>query len=515
MQLTGDRLSQIQDLLERGMLGFVPEIILSLAVIALLLCDLGRRRIRPAVPGWIAGLALGLAALWIVVNFPTGTSPLFGWLEGSVHKPLLVNDPFAAFFKLFVLATSLIVLPMCMQSPLLNKRSTSEFYALLVAASLGMLIMASSANLLMIYLGIEFASMASYLAVGYFKQDRRSSEAGLKYVIYGSVASGIMIFGLSLVYGLTGSLALDDLASTVTASGMNATALAVASILVFAGFAYKMAAFPMHFWCPDVYEGAPLPFTAYLSVASKAAGFAVCIRFLMAFGPEFRIRFTDYAGLPDGAGFGWKEIIAAASALSMTAGNLAALKQENIRRMLAYSSIAHAGYLLMGVAVLKPEGAGSEQFGALLFYFIVYFLMNLGAFFVVHLVTVRTGEETIESYKGLGRRAPFLAVALTTCLVSLLGIPPTGGFIGKLHLLSEVVEGGLIWLAVVAGINTAISAYFYFKLIKAIHLDKAKDESFPAVAISNRLLVAALVAPLLILGIFFAPVSEWTKGFGL
>jgi NADH-quinone oxidoreductase subunit N len=273
-----------------------------------------------------------------------------------------------------------------------------------------------------------------------------------------------------------------------------------------------MAAFPMHFWCPDVYQGAPVPFTAYLSVTSKAAGFAVFIRFLMAFG---QVEVAGPAGAaPYATTFGWPALVAGAAALSMTVGNLAALWQDNVKRMLAYSSVAHAGYLLMGVAVLDPA-AGAEQFGPLLFYFIAYFCMNLGGFFVVTLVAAKTGREDVEGYRGLVTRAPALTVFLVLCLISLLGIPPTGGFTGKLQLFMQVIDNGMVWLAIVAGINTAISAYYYFRLIKVMCLD-LDPEAEPVLCDRGSLaLVGVLALPLLVLGVAFGPVVEFTRHFGL
>ncbi|MAE65297.1 MAG: NADH-quinone oxidoreductase subunit N [Phycisphaeraceae bacterium] len=501
---------------------FGPEAVLSIAVIVLLLHDLFTKGARPERAAWVASGFLAVAGLllWRQTgvhdpdHIPAGSSEIFGWLvtsdAGEVgHKGMLAIDGFGKFFKVFVLLGTLVTIPMCLAHPAFKNRRMGEFYALLVAATLGMFLMASATNLLMVYMGIEFASMASYLAVAFVKRDRRGSEAGLKYVVYGSVASGVMIYGLSLIYGMTGSLHMSDLAEFSVVSA-ESSSLFVASVLIFAGFAYKMASFPMHFWCPDVYEGAPVPFTAYLSVTSKAAGFAVFIRFLMAMGDVT-------VGGDDGgyvASFGWQGLIGGAAAFSMTAGNVAALWQTNLKRMLAYSSIAQAGYLLMGVAVLTPDG-GAEQYGPILFYFIAYFFMNLGAFFVVTLVAAKTGSEDLDGYRGLITRAPALTILLGLCLISLLGLPPTGGFIGKLQLFQMAISGGMLWLAVVGGINTAISAYYYFRIIKVATLDEAEDARPLAFDWSFMTLVAILAVPILVLGVAFNPVVEFTRQFGL
>ncbi len=499
--------------------GFGPEFVLAALVIVLLMHDLFTKGARPERTAGIAavGFLLSGLLLWLQSTEPAadgelkGSKEIFGWItaDGNV-RGMLAIDAFAKFFKGFVLLGTLVTIPMCLVHPAFAGRRMGEFYALLAAATLGMFLMASATNLLMVYMGIEFASMASYLAVAFIKRDKKGSEAGLKYVVYGSVASGVMIYGLSLIYGMTGSLHIEDLRN-FTLSGAQAPSLAVAGVLAFAGFAYKMAAFPMHFWCPDVYEGSPVPFTAYLSVTSKAAGFAVFIRFLMSFGD------VTIAGADDqtySVGFGWQGLVAGAAALSMTVGNMAALWQTNLKRLLGYSSIAHAGYLLMGVAAFQP-GGGEEQYGALLFYFVAYFFMNLGAFFVVTLVGAQTGSEDISGYRGLITRSPALCVFLVICLVSLLGLPPSVGFFGKLYIFKLVIAQDMVWLAVVAGLNTAISAYYYFRIVKAMCLDSAEDGAPLRVHMSSTVLVGALSIPVLVFGLMPGQLIEFTRGFGL
>lgn len=520
--------NRAQELIQESLGGFAPELVLSLMVIILLLHDLFTRGARPertaaiATGGFIVtGLLLWMqGADYAGGGVLAGSNEIFGWItdaaaDGDNHRGMLAIDGFAWFFKAFVLLGTLVTIPMCLAHPGFQRRRMGEFYALLTAATLGMFLMASATNLLMVYMGIEFASMASYLAVAFIKRDRKGSEAGLKYVVYGSVASGIMIYGLSMIYGMTGSLHIDDLQSfTVTTA--QGPALAIAGVLSFAGFAYKMAAFPMHFWCPDVYEGSPVPFTAYLSVTSKAAGFAVFIRFMMAFG-DMQIGEGETAFSLD---FGWQALVGGAAALSMTAGNMAALWQTNVKRMLAYSSIAHAGYLLMGLAAFGTADevgvAGvTEQYEALLFYMVIYFFMNLGAFYVVTLVGAKTGSEELDGYKGLIRRSPFLTVCLGLCLVSLLGIPPAAGFMAKLGIFKLVIDRDMVWLAVVAGINTAISAYYYIRLLKAACLDSAEDEAPLHVKGSAVVLLGLLSAPVLIFFVLPEPLSEFTRQFGL
>ncbi len=510
----GNDFSQTQDLISRGLAGFIPELVLSALVCVLLLADLFIRGVKPRTTAWIAtiGLVLAGATLWPRL---AASGEIFGWMQGGTQQGLLVTDRFAWFFQMFCLATALATLPMALDHAAFRARRMGEYHALVVAATLGMFMMAGAVNLLIAWLGIEFASMASYLATAFDKRDRRGSEGGIKYVIYGSVASGVMLYGLSLIYGMTGSLHYGAIAQQLQVSGASDLGLMTAALLVFGGFAYKMAAFPMHFWCPDVYEGAPTPFTAYLSVASKAAGFAVFVRFIAAFTTGEGPSFVAFGSVPFDASFGWPTLIAAAAALSMTVGNLAALWQTNVKRMLAWSSVAQAGYLLMAVAVYaagrgRPSGG---DLGPLIFYFIAYFFMNLGAFHVVTVIASRTGAQHVEDFNGLGRRAPWMAFGLTVCLLSLLGVPPTGGFTGKLQLLQTAVENHLVWLAVLAGINTAISAFYYFKLIRCMYLHE-NQAGLVTTGTTNAVLLALLVLPVLVLGLAFSPFIELSRSFG-
>jgi NADH-quinone oxidoreductase subunit N len=428
----------------------------------------------------------------------------------EIFSGMMRVDAFGQFFKGLIVAGTAISIVMTMSFQSFARRRMGEFYALLLGAALGMFVMSAATNLLIFYLGVEFSSMASYLLTAFVKRDLKGSEAGMKYAIYGSVASGVMIFGLSLLYGLTGSLDVGDLARTFTASGDAAPTLLAAAAMAFAGLAYKMAAFPMHFWCPDVYEGAPTPFTAFLSVASKAAGFALFVRFLLAFDAGYGVTLGSGAKVQ----IAWPTLVMVASVASMTLGNLSALWQTNVKRMLAYSSIAHAGYLLMAVAVMAP-GQPAEQALPLLFYFIVYLFMNLGAFYVVTLVEGRTGHVDVDGYRGLGRTSPFLGVCLTLFLLSLLGVPPTGGFTGKLQIFMAVIDRKLYWLAIVAAVNTAVSAYYYFRIIKAMYLDEAHKDAPRGFELFPQAVVALLAIPVLWLGIDFNRVAEFASRFGL
>ena len=370
------------------------------------------------------------------------------------------------------------------------------------------MLMAGANNMLMMYLAIELSSISSYILSGYTREAPDASEASLKYVIFGAVSSGLMIYGISLIYGLTGSLSFAEInraLPAVLARGDTATfALVMAGILVFAGFGYKISAVPFHFWAPDVYEGAPITIAAFLSVASKAGGFALMIRF-------FKVTFIDTAvvALPAGswavlAGFDWRQVVVLLSVLTMTIGNLVAIWQNNLKRLLAYSSIAHAGYMLMGLVVLSNDGIS-----AIMLYFVIYLFMNLGAFYVVMLIANKTGSEDIEDYKGLGARAPFLTVALAIFLISLTGLPPTAGFIGKLYLFAALLNHGWVWLAVVGALNSVIALYYYVRVLRNTFLRSAQQPG-PALETSRLegVLVLVMLVPTLVLGLYFTPLVQ-------
>jgi len=321
------------------------------------------------------------------------------------------------------------------------------------------------------------------------------------------MSTGLMLYGISIFYGLTGAVDLAGINHALQAGNISRMALLAASVLVIAGFGYKISAVPFHFWTPDVYEGAPVTITAFLSVASKAAGFAMMIRF-------FTVAFIDPAASPVVSGtwvslhgFEWNKILAVISVLTMTLGNLVAVWQENLKRLLAYSSIAHAGYMLMGVVILSDKGIA-----AVLIYFIVYLFMNLGAFYVVMIVANKTGSESLESYKGLGYRSPIVGVAMVIFLISLTGLPPTAGFIGKLYLFAALIDAQWLWLALVGALNSVISLYYYVRILRNIFLrDPVGDRSRIVFSTTEIVLLFALLVPTLLFGIYFGPIAEFAN----
>jgi NADH-quinone oxidoreductase subunit N len=479
---------------------FTPEVALTVTLLLALVADLIFKRQALVT---VALVLVGFIVTGVLILGQAGT-------HASIFGNMIAVDSFAWFFKLVIILTAILIVVFSLGSAELNLpgRKLGEYYALLVSLTLGIVLMAGASNLLMMYLALELSSLSSYVLAGYTKEAPDSSEASLKYVIYGALSSGLMLYGISIFYGLTGSLDLytvnQVLPQVAARGGTHLFLLVIASVLAVAGFGYKISAVPFHFWAPDVYEGAPITITAFLSVASKAGGFAMMIRF-------FKVVFIDptAVGLSAGtwgalAGFPWYDLVAILSVVTMTVGNLIAIWQNNLKRLLAYSSIAHAGYMLMGIVVLSNDGLA-----AIMLYFVIYLFMNLGAFYVVMIVANKTGSEDIEEYKGLGARTPFVAVAMAIFLVSLTGLPPTAGFIGKLYLFAALINHGWIWLAIVGALNSVIALYYYVRIIRNMFLvsdDRPREAIvFPRMQVVT---VIVLLVPTLLLGLYFSPLAQ-------
>ena len=376
------------------------------------------------------------------------------WEARTVLAGTYAVDGFAVFFKIIALVSTALVILAAMDG--IRTRFEGEFYALLVFTALGLVLMAASTDLILLALSIEFVSLTSYVLAGFLKADPKSNEAGLKYFLYGAAASATMFFGFSILYGLTGTTNLYDMAARLRAAPLPATYLAVAFML--AGFGFKIAMVPFHQWAPDVYEGAPTPVAAFLSVGSKAAGFAVLARVLLV--------------AVDPARVDWTLLLAVLAALTMTVGNLLALPQRNIKRMLAYSSISHAGFILIGLAAFR----GDFGVPGLLIYLFGYLFTQLGAFFVAVLIGAQLGTDEIPDYAGLSRRAPVSAFLMAVFMLSLTGLPPTSVFVGKFYVLAAAIDNGLLWLAVVGILNSVISLYYYVGVIRAMYVMPAPTE---------------------------------------
>ena len=469
---------------------FIPEMILVVFAVGAILLDLvnkGKNTERVAYLA-LVGVATTLIAV-IAVGSP----------EHSLFLGMVRLDSFAVFFKILILVATAVTIIFSIKSEELDPRMKGEYYALLIAVTFGMFLMVSSTNLLMIFISLETVSLTSYILAGFLTHNPRSSEAAFKYITYGAVASGTMLFGLSLLFGLTGTGDVVQISSRLTEmfSAGEAYPLVVLVIITFilAGIGYKMASVPFHMWSPDVYEGAPIPITAFLSVASKAAGFGLFIRLFYS-----TFQASNIVGSVD-----WSLMLAIVSALTMTLGNLAALPQQNVKRLLAYSSIAHGGYLLMGATLLTPEGIH-----AILFYFIAYLFMNLGAFFVVVLIANELGSETIDGYRNLWSRAPFVAVSMAIFLFSLTGIPPFAGFFGKWLLFTAVIKQELYWLAVIGLLNSVVSLYYYARIIKAMFLETSDETDTISFSWGNLALLIVFVVPTFVIG-FWNTVYEVSR----
>ena len=468
-----------------------PELIVagSLLLVLILTCKPRSWNLMAGIS--LAGLGIALVAL----------VPLSGRAPQSAFSAMVVHDPFASFCRAFFLVATMLAILLALRSRELQGPGAGEFFTLLLAVLLGMMLLAGANHLLMVYLGLELVSVPSYLLAGFLKRDRRSSEAALKYVIYGALSTGVMLYGLSLLYGLTGSGGFEALRGHFSGSSFDAGLVGLAVVMAMAGFGYKISSAPFHFWAPDVYQGAPTAFTAFLSVGPKAAGFAVLVRFF----------FSGLAAAPGPEGMllplaRWPALIAVLAALSMFVGNIAALVQHNMKRLLAYSSIAHAGYMLMAVCLLTPTGLQ-----AMLFYFVAYAIMNLGVFLVVIMIANATGSEEIDSYRGLWSRAPTVVAAMGLFLLSLAGIPPLVGFVGKFYLFKAAVAGELYWLAVVAVVNSAISLYYYVYVLRVMFIDAGAQPAPLRPPLLHSALLAVLVILTVALGIFYGPLDALTR----
>ena len=471
---------------------FLPELALTVFILGTILADVffkgsGRSRVVRI----ICLSALAVAAILLLFQESPSEAIFYG---------ALAIDPFSRFFKwIFLLATAIIFL-VSPHTRELDNNPRNEYYLFLLAVMFGLFLMASALDLIIVYLSIEIVSIGSFILAGFLKQRPLSSESSLKYVIYGALSSGVMLYGLSLLFGMAGSTNVFEVQAALAVLPEKAhLTLTVALLLILTGFGYKISMVPFHFWTPDVYQGAPTTITAYLSVAPKAAGFALALRILgIVFGADPDLNLG--AWLPvEGLAFG--TYIALFSAATMTVGNLLALQQSSVKRMLAYSSIAHAGYMLMAVTILNAQAVS-----AIMFYLAVYLVMNLGAFLVAIFIHNQYGYDEIEEWRGLGFQAPAIAVAMGVFMFSLTGVPPTAGFIGKIYLFAVLVEAQQFWwLALVGVINSVVSLYYYIRIIKVMFLDgEPTDERITDHPALTRTIIALMV-PTLLLGVYWTP----------
>jgi len=476
----------------------LPQLFLVLGALVVFGLDLIWR--DDARKGWLPyvallGLALALGAtLYLLFAADLPSKPILGGM--------LAVDSFALFFQVIATLVGGLVILSSLDYMLRRTPYRAEFYGLLLIACLAITLVAAGADLIMIYIAIELLSITSYILTGYLREDRKSTEAAIKYFLYGAMASAAMLYGMSLFYGATGTTSLSAIAASLGAAEASLRWLVFpALIFLLAGFGFKIAAVPFHQWSPDAYEGAPTPITAFLSVGPKAAGFAVLVRVLLTALPDFR---------PD-----WVAVLSAISMVTMTLGNLVALTQRNIKRMLAYSSIAHAGYILIGLVSwdLWQSAGRFTGINGVLIYLLAYLFTNLGAFVVVIAFEQATGSNQIEDYAGLARTSPAMAATMLIFLFSLTGIPGTGGFIGKLFVFGAAIQVQFYVLAIVGIINSVIAAFYYLNVVRYMFFEPGAGET-PAITSTPALKVtlAVTTAMTLIIGLYAQPFIQLVQG---
>ena len=470
-----------------------PELALVGVALLVIILDLVVR--RKGFLALVAGVGLlipfGLSIwLWIDVDEEAGKQ-----LVGIFNT--LTVDHFALFFKFLVLGVVALIVMASVDYVGRMQRYQGEYYGLILFSAAGMMLLAAAGELITIYISLELTTLP-LAALAAFLMNARSSEAGIKFLLLSAISSGLLLYGMALVFGFTGSTYLPEITSALSQPfpdgvPFGSYALLLGIVLIVAGFGFKISSVPFQMWVPDVYEGAPTPITAYLSVASKAAGFAVLLR----------IFYTGFGAFE----LDWGILFASLAAASMIVGNLVAISQSNIKRLLGYSTIAHAGYLLVGLAAIAATSTQERTIGpsSVLFYLGAYAVSNLAAFFAIIAITNKIGSDRIEDFAGMARRAPYLAAVLALGLVALIGIPPTGIFIAKLYIFSAAVDSDLLWLAIVGVINSVISAYYYLRVVRIMYLEPPHSEERVPSSHVFRVALGVSVLGVLVIGIVPGP----------
>ncbi|BCL82960.1 NADH-quinone oxidoreductase subunit N [Ktedonobacteria bacterium brp13] len=467
-----------------------PEISLTLLALVVMVVDLFVK--RHAVVAGTALIGLIIPAGFTIAQALTFTSPRTGFFQ------MLVLDQYSLFFEVIFLILAVIMILSSYSYIGKYVKSYGEFYVLLLLSVVGMMLMASTSELITIYIALELTSFPLYIMAGLLRKSAKSSEAAVKYVLLGAMSSAILLYGFALLYGLTGTTDLAGIAHTFTTFSNGNLMVIVADVLIIAGFGFKISAVPFHMWAPDIYEGAPTPATAFFSVGSKAAGFAALIRVLIAGG----LWQVDVLPLVT--------VLAIVAVLTMTLGNFVAAVQTNAKRMMAYSSIAQAGYILVGVVATVAmashnKASAASGISAVLLFILVYAVTNLGAFAGIIALGNLTGGDKIEDFRGLWQRAPWLSVCTALCLLSLAGIPPMAGFFSKLFIFSSAWQLGQQWLVIVALLNSVISLVYYGRIVKSMFFDAPlkKDHLVPSLGLSTSITLAtvALIVLTIIVGV--------------
>lgn len=462
------------------------ETLMGILGIVLLVMSLVLPRAKRTVIGYLSALGLLCILIFTFIYSPG---------EGiSFYKGLYIDNSISTFFKQIFLTSAIMVTLMSISYVKNLTDSRSEFFIIIVFAALGMMVMASANDLITLYIGLELMTISFIVLTAFNKKSIKSAEAGTKYILLSSMSTAVLLYGMSLLYGLSGSVNFPDIIGYLK-TGNNPTMVILAIVMVIAGIGFKISAAPFHMWSPDIYEGAPTPVTAFLGAGSNVAGFAVLIKLLMqVMAPKQGIVVIIVIGL---------------SVLSMVIGNIIAIPQTNLKRMLAYSGISHGGYILIGIVSYTAAGIS-----AMLYYILLYIFATLGAFASITAFSNQTGKDDIKDFKGMWKRSPFLAAVLLICLLCLAGIPPAAGFIGKFYLFAEVIKQGYLWLAFLAMGMSVVSIYYYIMVIRTMLMDEPEDSTKIKIPITLKLVMIVSVVVILIMGLYPGPITQWTTAVG-
>jgi proton-translocating NADH-quinone oxidoreductase chain N len=499
-----------------------PELILMGASLLILGLDLLWRGKNSQALGLLAVVALVVALVMsLVLGFRVSPTELLGiqwgnqvamfcnvcgdtiadllyWTPQQLADALYVSDNLTNFFRIAGTITGIIVL-FASFDYMRGRKYAGEFYGLFLLAIVSVIMLAASTNLLMIFLSLEFLSIVSYILTGFLRENKKSNEAALKYFLFGSITSAVMLYGMSLFYGATGSLNLGEIGKVITGDTNYEVMALFALGLMLAGIGFKISLVPFHMWAPDAYEGAPTPVTMFLSVGPKVAGFAVLLRLVLQVVVVYQ---ND-----------WVILFSLLAVLTMTLGNVVALVQTNVKRLLAYSSIAQAGYMLVGMASISFSGEPLDGINAVLIYIAAYLFTNLGAFLVVIAIENKTGAVDISQYGGMIKRAPGLAILMVFFMLSLAGIPPTAGFMGKFFVFGSAINADLGWLAVIGVINSVISVFYYMRVIRPMFFDPVPADAQP-VTYSRWIQAGLVIAAVMTLLIMLFPMPIYNLATG-
>ncbi len=462
------------------LIAILPEIILALLACGLFVAESFIPKEKKELLGYFAVGALFLSAI--------GTIPLWG-KEISTFSGMIVLDSYALFFKMIFLLTSALIILMSIEYLKIERINLGEYYGLILFATVGMMLMPASGDLLSFYLSLELMSMSLYVLTAFMRKDPKSVEAGIKYFLTGVFASGIILYGIAFLYGASGTTNLKEISVFIKTQDIaSSPSLIMAFILMITGFGFKIAAVPFHMWAPDVYEGSPTPIAAFLTSGSKVAAFSVMLRV-----------FINSFDLSSG---NWWQILWIIAVTTMTLGNLVALVQKNMKRMLAYSSISHAGYILIGLVAATQLG-----YASILIYLVGYAFMSIGAFTLILLLCRRNlrGDQ-ISDYAGVARTNPFVGLTFILFALSLIGIPPTAGFVGKLYLLNAAIQGGFYWLTIIAVLNSTVSLYYYFRVVKVMYMDEPADDLTLSFSPGMKIALGCTAAITLLIGLYPEPI---------